>query len=152
VDPIQELGLTYFNLRRYDQALAMWNRALALEPRSIGLRISPPSIALHAEATPAPLRAVINTIEAEGPSSAAEVAEDSFQLALRERDPVGAARALANIPSKGNVESFFQFPHAWYEGLLAKPRQDAPAAHSSFTAARAEVEKSSALNPGVWHR
>jgi TolB-like protein/class 3 adenylate cyclase/Tfp pilus assembly protein PilF len=142
VDPIQELGLTYFNLRRYDEALAMWNRALALEPRSIGLRISPPSIALHAEANPAPLRAVINTIEAEGPSSAAEVAEDSFRLALRERDPAAAARALANIPSQDNiVEDAFLFPHAWYEGLLAKLRQDAPGAHSAFTAARAEAEK-----------
>ena len=33
------------------------------------------------------------------------------------------------------------FPHAWYEGLLAKLRQDAAAAHSAFTAARAETEK-----------
>jgi hypothetical protein len=33
------------------------------------------------------------------------------------------------------------FPRAWYEGLLAKLRQDAPGAHSAFTAARAEEEK-----------
>ena len=102
---------------------------------------SEPSIAVEAEADTAPLRAVINTIEAEGPSSAAEVAENSFQLALRERDPAAAARALANIPSEGSVQRFWQLPHAWYEGLLAKLRQDAPGAHSAFTAARAEAEK-----------
>jgi hypothetical protein len=84
---------------------------------------------------------VINTIEAEGPSSAAKVAEDSFQLAVRERDPAAAARALANIPSKGSIQRFWQLPHAWYEGLLAKLRQDAPGAHSAFTPARAEAEK-----------
>ena len=97
--------------------------------------------------TQAPLRAVMNTIEAEGPSSAAEVAEHSFELALYERDPVAAARALANIPSQDNIEGF-HFPHAWYEGLLAKLRQDAPGAHSAFTAARAEAEKIVRARPG----
>ena len=33
------------------------------------------------------------------------------------------------------------FPHTWYEGLLAKLRQDVAAAHSAFTAARSETEK-----------
>jgi hypothetical protein len=83
------------------------------------------------------LRAVVNAIEAEGPSSAAEVAGVSFQLAVRERDPAAAARALANIPSEGK----FGLPHAFWEGLLAKLRQDAPGAHAAFTAARDEVEK-----------
>ena len=96
-------------------------------------------IAVEAEADTGPLRAVLNTIEAEGPSSAAEVAEDSFRLALRERDPAAAARALANISNKGDLESCC--PHAFFEGLLAKLRQDAPGAHSAFTAARAEAEK-----------
>ncbi len=58
---------------------------------------------VDADADMAPLRAMMNTIEAEGPSSAAEVAGSSFQLALRERDPAAAAHALANIPSEGNV-------------------------------------------------
>jgi hypothetical protein len=81
----------------------------------------------------------MNAIEAEGPSSAAEVAEDSFRLALRERNPAAAARALANIPSKSDLENCC--PHAFFEGLLAKLRQDAPGAHSAFTVARAESEK-----------
>ena len=131
----------YLMLRRYEEALAMGNRRLALEPRNTALRIQPPSIAVAAEADTTPLRAVINAIEAEGPSSAAEVAEDSFQLALCERDPATAARALANIPSEGSMQHFYKLPHAWYEGLLAKLRQDAPGAHSAFTAARAEAEK-----------
>jgi hypothetical protein len=76
------------------------------------------------------------------------VAVDSFQLALRERDAAEAARALANIPSEGNVPGFFKYPHAWYEGLLAKLRQDVPGAHSAFTVARAEVEKIVRAQPG----
>jgi hypothetical protein len=48
---------------------------------------------------------------------------------------------LAKIPSEGNVEGRYPFPHAWYEGLLAKLRQDAPAAHAAFMGARTEAEK-----------
>jgi hypothetical protein len=95
-----------------------------------------------------PLRAMANRIEAEGPSSAAEVAQVSFELALRERDPAAAARALKNIPSEGSIGSLFPFPHAWYEGLLARLRRDAPGAHSAFTAARAETEKIVRAQPG----
>ena len=40
------------------------------------------------------------------------------------------------------------FPHTWYEGLLAKLRQDAAAAHSAFTAARSETEKLVHAQPG----
>jgi TolB-like protein/class 3 adenylate cyclase/Flp pilus assembly protein TadD len=139
--PINELALTYTNLRKYTEAILMFNRALALEPRAAGLRAAPGWIKVEAEADTVTLRAVLNTIEAEGPASAAEVAATSFQLARRERDPAAAARALASIPSEGNIEDGCPVPHAWYEGSLAKLRQDAPAAHSAFTTARAEAEK-----------
>ncbi|TMP95127.1 MAG: tetratricopeptide repeat protein [Verrucomicrobia bacterium] len=144
---ITHLGYVYEGLRNYGEAIAMANRALALEPRSINLRTNPAWIGVDAQADIAPLRAVVNTIEAEGPSSAADVSETSFELALRERDPAAAARALANIPSEGYIGGIFQFPHAWYEGLLAKLRQDAPAAHSAFTVARAGAEKISRDQP-----
>ena len=137
IDMNNAVGSTYSMLRRYGEAIAFGNRALALETRNNYMRVYVASIRVDAEADTAPLRAVLKTIEAEGGSSAAEVALDSFQLALRERDPAAAARALANIPSEGTLG----LPHAWYEGLLAKLRQDVPGAHAAFTTARAEVEK-----------
>jgi TolB-like protein len=145
---ITDLGWCYYNLRRYEEAIAVAYRVLALEPRSISFRTYPALIGLHARADMTPLRAVVNSIEAEGPSPAAEVALDSFQLALRERDPAAAARALANIPSEGNIPGVFKYPHAWYEGLLAKLRQDVPGAHSAFTVARVEAEKIVRAQPG----
>ncbi len=142
VDVIGDLGDTYFNLRRYGEAIATYNRALALEPRSAWLRTYPAWVGVDADANMAPLRATLNTIEAEGPASAAEVANISFRTALRERDPAAAARALANISSEAYMkEADYRVPHGWYEGLLAKLRQDAPAAHAAFMAARAETEK-----------
>jgi TolB-like protein/Flp pilus assembly protein TadD len=139
---LSDLAVIYFELRRYEEAIAVAYRGLALEPRSAFLRIYPVWVGVDADANLAPLRAVVNTIEAEGPSSVAEVAGIFFQTALRERDPGGAARALANIPSENYIkEADYPVPHAWHEGLLAKLRQDAPAAHAAFMAARAETEK-----------
>jgi TolB-like protein/Flp pilus assembly protein TadD len=138
-DVIGTLGETYVTLRRYEEAIGVAYRAL--EPRSAFLRAVPAWIGVEADANVAPFRAVVNMIEAESASSAAEVARPSFYLALRERDPTAAARALAKIPSEGNVEPRYPFPHAWYEGLLAKLRQDAPAAHAAFMGARTEAEK-----------
>ena len=138
---IYDLGDTYSKLRRYEEAIAVAYRALALEPQSAFLRTVPALIRVAAEADMAPLRVMLNTIEAEGPLSAAQVAPDSFQLALRERDSAAAARTLKNIPSESSIGNLFPFPHAWYEGLLARLRRDAPGAHSAFRAARAEAEK-----------
>jgi TolB-like protein/Tfp pilus assembly protein PilF len=120
-----ELGWVYLNLRKYGEATATFNRALALESRNAGMRTFPAWTRVEAEADMAPLRAVMNTIEAEGSSSAAEVATLFFRLALRERDPSAASRAVENIPSEGGIVGDFRFPHAWYQELLAKVRQGA---------------------------
>ena len=147
-----ELGVLYFFLRKYAEATAMVHCALALQPRSALLRVAQAYAGVATEANMAPLRAALNTIEAEGPSAAAEVSDVSFNLALWERDPVGPARALANIPREGcsdfNIFYLFLLPHAWYGGLLAKLQQDEPAAHSAFMAARAETEKLVLAQPG----
>jgi TolB-like protein/Flp pilus assembly protein TadD len=141
-DTLNGLEETYFKVRRYEETIAVAYRALALQPRNAFLRVFPAEIEVEADANMAPLRATLNTIEAEGPASAIEVAYWSFQTALRERDPAAAARALANIPSESYIkEADYPVPHAWHEGLLAKLRQDAPAAHAAFMAARAETEK-----------
>jgi TolB-like protein/Flp pilus assembly protein TadD len=148
-DTITDLGGAYSVLRRYGESIAISNRAAALQPRGASQRALPAWIGVEADANMAPLRATLNTIEAEGPASAADVADISFQAALRERDPAGAVRALANIPSEGyRKEADYPVPRAWHEGLLAKLRQDTPAAHAAFIPARAETEKLVRAQPG----
>ena len=142
VDGIGNLAQAYFDLRKYNESIAMFDRIAELEPGNPAARTFRASIELSARADMAPLRVVLNTIEAEGPASAADVATLSFELALNERNPTAAARALANIPREGYTDpSSLPFPHAWFEGLLAELRQDVPAAQSAFTAARAETDK-----------
>ena len=142
VDGIGNLAQAYFDMRKYDESIATFDRIAQLEPGNPAVRTYRASIELLARADVAPLRAVINTIEAEGPAAAADVAPLSFELALDERDPAAAARSLANIPREGYTDAnSFPFPHAWFEGLLAELRQDAPAAQSAFMVARSKIEK-----------
>jgi tetratricopeptide (TPR) repeat protein len=153
VERIWRVGQIYSSdVRRYGDAIAMANRALALEPRSAFLRALPALIGVEADANMTPLHATLKAIEAErSAAAAADVANISFQLALRERDPAAAAHALADIPSEGKGTTYssdIPFPYAWFEGLLAKLRQDSPAAHSAFKAARAETEKLVRAQPG----
>jgi TolB-like protein/Flp pilus assembly protein TadD len=149
IDGIGNLAQIYFNVRKYEASVAMFDRIAELEPQNPVARTFRASIKLEAQAEMAPLRAVLNTIEAEGAASAAEVAPLAFDLARDERDPVAAARALANIPREGYTDpSSVPFPHAWFEGLVAKLRQDAAAAQSAFTAARSETEKIVTAQPG----
>jgi len=137
-----DVAYTYLKLRRYEEAITMTNRALALEPRSGLLRAGRAWVGFNARADTTSLRSALNKIEAEGASSAAEVSELSFQLALCERDVTVATRALGNISSEGYIDfNGFPFPHAWYDGLVAKLRQDAAAARSAFAGARIETEK-----------
>jgi TolB-like protein/Tfp pilus assembly protein PilF len=149
VDGIGNLAQIYFNVRKYDAAIAMFDRIAALDPGNPAARTYRASVQFSARAEMAPLRAALNTIEAEGPAAAADVAPLAFELARDERDPVAAARALANIPREGYTDpNSVPFPHAWFEGLVAKLRQDAAAAQSAFTAARSETEKIVAAQPG----
>jgi TolB-like protein/DNA-binding winged helix-turn-helix (wHTH) protein/Tfp pilus assembly protein PilF len=142
VNTLLELGEFYAILHKHRQAIAMFDRAAAVGPRSAAMRVYAALIRVELYADMMPLRTVLNTIEAEGPASAAEVAVISFELARRERDPAGAARALANLSSENYIrQADYRVPRAWHEGLLAKLRQDPPAAHAAFMAARAETEK-----------
>jgi TolB-like protein/Tfp pilus assembly protein PilF len=142
VDGIGNLAQAYFDLRKYDESIAMFDRIAELEPGNPAARTFRGSIELAAHADVASLRAALNTIEAEGPDAAADVATLSFELALNERDPAAAVRALANIPREGYTDpSSLPFPHGWFEGLVAELQQDVPAALSAFTAARSETEK-----------
>jgi TolB-like protein len=112
-DTLNDLGDSYLRLRRYEEGIAVFDREAALQPRSF-LRVFPVAFGVDADANIAPLRATLNTIEAEGPASAAEVASISFETALLERDPAGAARALANIPSEAVIrQADYMVPRAW---------------------------------------
>jgi tetratricopeptide (TPR) repeat protein len=61
--------------------------------------------------------------------------------ALRERTPEAAARVLKNSPPDGVQYYGVSYPHAYWEGVVARWQGDSPKARSAFTAARTAMEK-----------
>ena len=142
VDGLGNLAQVYFDVRKYNDSIAAFDRITQLEPENPAAATYRPSIQLYAHADTKPLRNALNIIEAKSSASAADVAPLSFELALDERDPVAAARALENLPRDGYTDaSSVPYPRAWFDGLLADLRRDKPAAQSAFKSARLAIEE-----------
>jgi TolB-like protein/class 3 adenylate cyclase/Tfp pilus assembly protein PilF len=138
---LQQISDSYRMLRRYAEMTAVLNRALAIAPKDVDTKVARASIDLDWHANLRPLRATIEAILAEDSAAAPTLADAWLDLALCEHDPVEATRALASIPVEGVTPKNVRIPRSFYEGLAARTRGDAAAAHSAFTAARAETQE-----------
>ena len=97
---LQQISLTYEALRRYKEMAATLDRALAIAPKDIPSRVRRASVDLEWRANPKPLHTTIETILAEDPNAAPVLVDQWLDLALRERDPAAAERALAAMPDR----------------------------------------------------
>jgi TolB-like protein/class 3 adenylate cyclase/Tfp pilus assembly protein PilF len=138
---LEQLSFNYELLRRYDDMTAVLDRALAIAPNGIALRAQRARVALNWRANPQPLHATIQAILAENPNAASILAEYCLPLALYERDPAAAERALGVMPPYGCFDAGIPFPTSWCEGLAARFRGDQSAAGAAFANARTELQK-----------
>ena len=138
---LQQISLTYEALHRYKEMADTLDRALAMAPKDIPSRVRRALVDLQWRANPKSLHTTIETILAEDPNAAPVLAVDWLHLALRERDPAAAERALAAMPAGGGgcFDENIPFPNSWCEGLVARLRGDEPAARAAFTNARKEL-------------
>jgi TolB-like protein/Tfp pilus assembly protein PilF len=138
---LHQISLTYEALHRYKEMAATVDRALAMAPKDIPSRVRRAWVDLESRADPKPLHAAIQTILAEDPNAAPVLVEQWLVVALRERDPAAAERALAAMPAGGCYDENIPFPNSWCEGRVARLRGDEPAARAAFTKARIELEQ-----------
>jgi serine/threonine-protein kinase len=138
---LQQLSFTYQWQRRYRDLAAVLDRALNLVPSDPDTRMARALIDLEERADSRPVHATIEAVIAEDPAAAKSIAEKWFYVALCERDNVGVSRALALVPPEGLSEGNIWWPRPFFEALAARARGDATVARAAFTAARAEVEK-----------
>jgi TolB-like protein/Tfp pilus assembly protein PilF len=137
---LQQIALSYQEFRKFAAMAAALDRALVLIPRDLDTRVTRALVDLEWKADPRPLHEIVRKILAEDPATAADLAAQWFYVALCERDPAAAAQALAAMPASGTSVDL-NFPRSWCEGLAARVRGDDAAAHTTFLAARAEVER-----------
>jgi serine/threonine protein kinase/tetratricopeptide (TPR) repeat protein len=138
---LQQISLTYQALRRYEEALSTLDSVLAITPKDVASRVRRAWVAAEWRADLKPLHTTIETVLADDPSAPAVIVYRWLDLALRERDPAAAVRALAAMPAGGCYEENIPFPTSWCEGLVARLRGDEPAARDAFIRARNELEQ-----------
>jgi serine/threonine-protein kinase len=138
---LQQISITYEGLRRYKEMAAALDRALTIAPKDVTTKVRRAWVDLESRADTKPLHTTIDTILAENPSVAPVLVDRWILLALRERDPVAAQRALDAMPSDGCYDENIPFPNSWCVGLAARLRGDVVAARAAFTSARKELDQ-----------
>jgi TolB-like protein/Tfp pilus assembly protein PilF len=142
---LQQMALAYLRQRRYADATRTYDRALKIVPADPVTRIVRAQVALDWRAEIEPFQSMLATLIAEDPSVAPDV--DDPDRALCERTASAATRALTNYPRDGAVNNGVIFPHAYWEGVVARWQGDSARAQAAFTAARREVEKTVEKQP-----
>jgi TolB-like protein/class 3 adenylate cyclase/Tfp pilus assembly protein PilF len=142
---LQQLALTYQPQRRYADEVRTYDRAQAIVPGDPLSRILRAMIALDWRADIKPFETTLATLIAENP--AMPLAVDTLNYALCDRTATIATKALANYPREGVVNNGVNYPHAYWEGVIARCQGDSTKARAAFMAARREVEKTVEKQP-----
>jgi len=139
---LQQISLTYQALHRYEEALSTLDSVLAIAPKDAASRVRRAWVAAEWRADLKPLHSTIEKVLADDSSAPPLIVYRWLDLALRERDPAAADRALAAMRSGGCYDENIPFPTSWCQGLVKRMRGDEPAAHDAFIRARNELEQS----------
>jgi len=141
VPTLRSIADTYRTLRDYAKTGAVLDRMLAFKPNDTDIRLERATLNMDWKADTRPSHALVETILKDNPGSAERLAPSWLYLAFCEHDSVAAARALAVFGNKTLGPDAVQFGRAFYEGLLARMKGDAAAAHAAFIEARAAQEQ-----------
>jgi len=146
---LEQVGQTYWFLRRYPKVEAAYARALAIEPNNVQLRIYRADLDVAWKADTHAVHEVIESLRDNNPRATHEIADSWVFCALADRDP-GAAKAAViaageNSPFNDNA---VHFSRSFIEGWIARLGQDELKAHAAFESARAEQEKIVQAQPG----
>jgi serine/threonine-protein kinase len=138
---LQQIALSYEAFRRYSEMAAALDQALTLVPTDVDLRVTRAQVDLDWKADPQPLHATIERILSENPNAAESLADTWFYLALCQRDPAAASRALTALGTHTFGPDAVLFSRQFGEGVVARLRGDEASARKAFLAARAQQEE-----------
>src|SRR5262249_1208297 len=114
---LQQIALTYMALRRYADVAATLDRAVKLAPKDASVRVQRSGVDADWRADTKPLHSTIESIIASEPTALQPVVDQWLVMALWERDPSAAARALSLLDADG-CHGDLPFPRAWCEGRV----------------------------------
>ena len=139
---LQQVAVSYWALRRYSEARKVNDRALAIEPNNVQLRMFRADLDLAWKADTRAVHQVIESLRDNNPRAIHQIADSWVLCALADRDPTTAKAALIaageNTPLNDNA---VHFSRSFVEGWIARLEKDEPKARVAFESARSEQEK-----------
>src|SRR5438093_1826269 len=142
---LQQLALTYQQLRRYAEEKSTYQRILTFEPNDPVTKSMHAFVELDSKADTRPLHEVTDSIRDKNPAALSSVADNWLLCAFAERDPAAATKALIalgeNRAALGPFTNGEVLNRPFMEGVIARIAKDDGRAQAAFTAARAEQEK-----------
>lgn len=138
---LHQVAGTYQILRRYNNLMATFDRALAVTPNDAVARVARGLAELDSNATVQAGQKAVQEVLARDSGDGVKIVDRWFNIALCARDANDAKRALGSMLQEGitwgaNVRT----PRSFCEGLAARVFGDKEAAVNSFEEAREEME------------
>jgi serine/threonine protein kinase/tetratricopeptide (TPR) repeat protein len=130
-------------LRRYAEQKSKFDRILTIEPDNLGAKAERAFVEADWKADTGPLRQLIDQIRVTNPAAMPKIYDSDARLvcALAERDAAAAQEALIASKDIPLGEDTVRFTRSFVEGVIARMTNDEHKAQLSFTAARAEQER-----------
>ena len=138
---LQQMALSYQNLRRYADVIAVLDRSLAIKPDDVETKVARALAELDWKADPRPLHQTIDSILKADPKAIETVADTWLTCALVERDVPAAERALVALGENESGNDAVFFSREFLDGVIARVTNDETKARDAFTAARLKQEK-----------
>jgi TolB-like protein/class 3 adenylate cyclase/Tfp pilus assembly protein PilF len=139
---LQQIALSYHHLRRFAEEKSILDRALAIEPNDVDIKVARAFVDFHWKADTRPLHQVLDSIRATNPAATQSIADGWLICALAERDAGAAKNAvIAAGTNPPFTDEAVNFTHPFVEGVIARMAKDDQGARSAFTAAQVEQEK-----------
>jgi TolB-like protein/class 3 adenylate cyclase/Flp pilus assembly protein TadD len=139
---LQQIALSYHHLRRFAEEKSVLDRALAIEPDDVDIKVARAFVDFHWKADTRLLHQILDSIRATNPAATQTIADGWLICALAERDAAAAQNAvIAAGENPPLIDEAVNFNRPFIEGLIARITKDDEKARAAFTAARAEQEK-----------
>src|SRR5262249_35057560 len=135
---LQQLSLSYKNLRRYAEEVATEDRALSIRPDDPETKATRAFTLFEWKADTRSLLQVIDEIRSKDPGAIKSVADVWFLCALAGRDAATADMALTGLGDATFGDDTIQLSAGFGRGLLARMTKDVVKARAAFAAIRQE--------------
>jgi TolB-like protein len=138
---LQQIALSYRLLHRFAEQKSVLERALAIDPNNVDIKLELASVDFYWKADSRPLHHMVDSIRATNPGATQDISEYWLFYALAERDAAAARNAvIAAGDNPAFTDESMNFSRSFMEGVIARMTKDDAGARAAFTAARAEQQ------------